>query len=39
MTEIGRSIKRFIYQTPCPTPQILAENFKTMKKLEDLRKV
>lgn len=29
MTEIEKSIKRIIYQTPSPTPQNLAESFKT----------
>lgn len=38
MTETGKSIKRIIYQTPSPTPQNLAESFKTLK-LEDLKKV
>ena len=38
MTEIGKPIKRIIYQTPSPTTQNLAESLKTLK-LEDVKKV
>lgn len=38
MTEIGKPIKRIIYQTPSSTPQNLPESLKTLK-LEDIKKV